>query len=86
MANLSLTASAVLSALERHCAYDVLLLFSCCCWLIKYKPPTVAAPAMRGKTARRASSSPCFSVDAALREALEMTLLVAVRATVFIVS
>jgi len=85
VANLSLTASAVLSALERHCAYDDVL-FSCCCWLIKYKPPTVAAPAMRGRMARRASSSPCFSVDAALREALEMTLLVAVRATVFIVS
>jgi len=85
VANLSLTASAVLSALERHCAYDVLLLFSCC-WFKKYKPPTVAAPAMRGRMARRASSSPCFSVDAALREALEMTLLVAVRATVFIVS
>jgi hypothetical protein len=33
---------------------------------------------------RAASSSPCLNVDAALREALEMTLLVAVRATVFI--
>jgi hypothetical protein len=44
----------------------------------------VVAAAIRGRTARRVSSSPCLNVvKAALREALETTLLVAVRETVF---